>query len=102
LGAISAPICDLIAKVAKNPGKMGKNGTKNGEMWRFFQGQSAISTSVYATRTEAQTTGVPELTSASRPASSNLLTANSKTDRHFFGCDWDRRVSDRRDMRVIR
>jgi hypothetical protein len=51
-----------------------------------FEGQSAISTPAYARGPEAQPTGMPGLTSASRTASRNPLTDNSKTGRHFCGC----------------
>jgi hypothetical protein len=90
----------LSQKRGKNSGETGEKSIKNGEKWRFSEGQSAISTSLYTTEKVAETTGMPGLTSASPLALSDLLTANSKTERHCFGCDWDRRLPDRRDIRV--
>jgi hypothetical protein len=90
----------LSHKRGKNPEKTSEKSIKSGGDWRFFEGQNAISTSVYTTGTVAGTNGTPGLTSASRAVSSDLLTANSKSERHFFGCDRGRRVADRGDMRV--
>jgi hypothetical protein len=84
----------------KNSRKTSKKSTKSGAKWRFFEIQSAISTCVYTTGAEPQITGMPGLTSAFRDATSNLLTANSEMERHFFGCDSDRPVLNRRDMTV--
>jgi hypothetical protein len=85
----------------KNSGKISENSSKNGGNWCFFEGQSAISTLAYARGTEAKPTGMLGLTSASCAASRDLLTANSKTERHFFGCNWDPPVSDCLDMKVV-
>jgi hypothetical protein len=90
----------LSRKRGKNSEKTSEKSIKSGGNWRFFEGQSAISTSVYTTGTVARANGTPGLTSVSRAVSSNLLTANSKTERHFFGCDRGRRVADRGDMRL--
>jgi hypothetical protein len=67
----------------KDSGKTSEKSTKNGGKWRFFEGQSAILTSVYARGTEAQTAGALRLTSATPAASSELLTANLELERHF-------------------
>jgi hypothetical protein len=91
----------LSCERGKNSGKISENSSKNGGNWRFFEGQSAISTPVYAKWSKANPTDMLGLTSASRTASRDLLTANSKTERHFFGCDWDPPVSDCLDMRVV-
>jgi hypothetical protein len=85
---------------AKNSGKTSKKSIKNGGNWRFFEGKSAISTYVYARGTEAHTAGILELMSSRPAAWSELLTDNSKSDRHLSGRDSDRRVSDRGDLRV--
>jgi hypothetical protein len=43
----------------KNSKKTSEKSIKSGGNWRFLEGQSAISMSVYARRTEAQTAGMP-------------------------------------------
>jgi hypothetical protein len=96
----SANLRHLFWERGKNSGKTSETSIKNVGNCRFSAGQSAISTSAYTTGTRAQTVGMLGLSSASPAATSDLLTDNSKTDRHFFGRDCDRRVSDRRDMRV--
>jgi hypothetical protein len=67
----------------KNSGKTSGISIKNGGKWRFFEGQSAILTSAYARGIEAQTAGMRVLTSASGPATSEVLDDNSKMERHF-------------------
>ena len=84
----SRPLClqsatPLPGSAQKNSEETSEVSIKNGGKWRFLEGQSAISTSAYTTGTEAQTTGMLGLTSASPAASSDLLTAYSKADRHF-------------------
>jgi hypothetical protein len=79
----------------KNSRKTREKSSKNGAKWRFFEGKSAISTVVYENGIEAQTNGVPGLTSASPAALSDRQTANSKTERHF------RRVECRDDPRAV-
>ena len=73
----------LVWERGKNSRKTSEKSLKNGEEWRFFEGQSAILTSVYARGTEAQTAGALRLTSATPAASSELLTANLELERHF-------------------
>jgi hypothetical protein len=97
---ISDNLRHLSHRRGKNSGKTSEKSIKNGGKWRFFEAQSAISTSVYTTGTVAQTTGMLTLTSAGLAACSGLLAANLKTERHFFGCDSDRCGFDRRDMTV--
>jgi hypothetical protein len=50
----------------------------------FFEGQDAISTSIYKIGARAQTIGMAGLTYPRPAASSDPLTDNSKTERHFF------------------
>jgi hypothetical protein len=73
----------------KNTRKTSEKSLKNGGKRRFFEGKSAISTFVYTTDTRAQTASMPRLASASPAASNGLLTANSRMERRFFGCDAD-------------
>jgi hypothetical protein len=79
----------------KNSRKASENSSKNGERWRFFEANSAISTLVYKNGVEARTIGAQGLTSAGPAASSDRQTANLKTERHF------RRVECRDDPRGL-
>jgi hypothetical protein len=76
----------LVWALGKNSRKTSEKSIGNGGEWRFLRRQSAISAFVYARETEAQSTDMPRLTSANRAASSDLPTANSKTERHLEIC----------------
>jgi hypothetical protein len=92
---VSGNLRHLLWKCGKSSGTTSQKSIKNGARWRFFEGQSAISTSVYKSGTRAQTASTLRLTSASIAALSEILTDGSKMERHFFGCDRDQGVGSR-------
>jgi hypothetical protein len=73
----------LFWERGKNSGRTSEKSIKTGGEWRFFEGRSAISTSVYKTGTGAETAGMLGVTSARPGALVELTADNSKTKRHL-------------------